>query len=149
VAKLYFEKSGSTVACKSTEVAQVLSGFSVPFIVLNACRSGRADLGPTGNTAAIFSTAGCAENILVMSFNALSVSAEIFLRVFYTAFLLRGAKFGCAARSGREALKANKGRRGGFEQCLPLLDWFVPVTYSAAEDLAVALSVDLARHEMQ
>ncbi|KAK1831536.1 hypothetical protein QBC39DRAFT_408112 [Podospora conica] len=148
-ATLTFESSSSTQDHKTTEVAQVLSQFPVPFIVLNACRSGKADMGPLANTAAILNSKGCAENILAMSFNALSISAEIFLRAFYTDFLLGGVTFGCAARRGRDALKANNARRGRFEQRLTLADWFVPVTYSSVEDASVAGPVHLSKHNLQ
>jgi hypothetical protein len=148
-ATLMFESPKSTQDHKTTEVAQVLRNVPVPFLVLNACRSGKADMGPLANTAAILNSRGCADNILAMSFNALSVSAEIFLRAFYAEFLLGGATFGCAARRGRDALKANNGRRGRFEQRVSLADWFVPVTYSSVEDSALVASAQLSRHQVQ
>lgn len=148
-ATLTFEGPKATQDHKTTEVAQVLRKVPVPFIVLNACRSGKADMGPLANTAAILNNTGCAENVLAMSFNALSVSAEIFLRVFYAEFLLGGAMFGCAARRGRDALKSNNSRRGRFEQRLSLADWFVPVTYTSVKDSALVAPVHLSRHQVQ
>jgi hypothetical protein len=142
-AKLFFETASGSIKGRSTaKVAQALSRFGIPFVVLNACRSARADLGHAANTAAVLSLHGGAENVLAMSFETLSTAAELFLRTFYTEFLLRGATFGRAAQRGRAALRQNKIRPGVFDRRLPLSDWFFPVTYSSAGDLAVAEPVD-------
>ena len=133
----------------SADVADALAGFPVPFMVLNACRSARADLGAEANMAAILIRRGCAESILAMSFDALSVAAETFLRVFYAEFLLRGASFASAARRGRRALQQDKARRGHLNRPLELNDWIVPVVYGSVQDLAIAPPVDLPEAAME
>lgn len=145
-ARLLFEDGGGRLReVSSSDVADALAGFPAPFVVLNACRSARADLGAEANTAAILSRRGCAENILAMSFETLSVAAEAFLRVFYAEFLLRGASFASAARRGRCALQQDNARRGHLNRPLKLSDWFVPVVYGSVQDLAIAPPVDCVK----
>jgi len=140
-AKLFFESSKATEGHNSTDVSNALMKLGVEFIVLNACRSARADLGHDANTASIFTQSGCGDNVLAMAFETLSGAAEIFLRSFYTEFLMHGASFGAAAQRGRMALRSDNVRKGRLNQTLPLADWFSPVTYTSVSDLAVAAPV--------
>lgn len=141
-AKLFFESSKATEGYNSTEVSDALLKLGVEFVVLNACRSARADLGHDANTAAIFTQRGSGDNVLAMVFETLSGAAELFLRTFYTEFFTRGASFGTAAQRGRMALRKDNVRKGRLNQTLPLSDWFGPVTYSSVPDLAIAALID-------
>lgn len=143
-ASLFFESpSGKrTQKHSSSKVSQVLSRLSAEFAVVNACRSARADAGHDGNTAAIFTCNGGADNVLAMIFETLSGVAKTFLRAFYTEFLLRGATFGEAAGQGRVALRKHNSRKGELGQTLTLLDWFIPAVYSSVQNLAIAAPVD-------
>ncbi|KAK1834983.1 hypothetical protein QBC39DRAFT_342360 [Podospora conica] len=140
-AQLFFEAQGATKARGADEVARLLSrAGGIRFVVMNACRSGRADLAAAhaGNTAAVFLRNGAGEHVLAMSFEILSAATELFLDSFYTELLVGGVTFGRAAQQGRSTLRTHKTRPAMLDVRLPLGDWCCPVVYSAlAADAAV------------
>ena len=147
---LFFEgKRAKKEARGVDEVALLLSrAGGIPFVVINACRSARADLitdssehaaATSNNTAAVFLRNGAALHVLAMSFEILSAATELFLDSFYTELFIHGATFSRAAQQGRSALQTHNTRPALFDVRLPLGDWCCPVVYSAAaaDDAAV------------
>ena len=115
---------------KAVDVARILKKYGVTTVVLNACESARANCGEDSNTAKLFAKEGVL-NILAMSFLVLESAAKIFLKTFYTCLVMRRAGFAAAAARARETLRSDSRRCARFNLERELVDWFVPVVYSA------------------
>ncbi|KAF1810199.1 hypothetical protein P152DRAFT_516082 [Eremomyces bilateralis CBS 781.70] len=118
-------------------VARTLSQYKIPYVVLNACESARANCGDDGNIAKVFYTHGV-RNVLAMSFKVSSGAAEIFLGSFYHELFIGGMSFTRAAAISRRMLRIHSSRPARFGLTRTHMDWFVPVVYSASCDFILS-----------
>ena len=121
---------------EAEKVGKLLQKHQIPVAVLNACESARANAGDDANIAKVFAQHGV-ENVLAMSFKVSSHAAEIFLRSFYQGLLLQGRGFSEAVSEARSVLRGTPIRYARFRLEVPVMDWFVPVTYFRGAGLEI------------
>ena len=110
-------------------LAQLLAEYNIPFMVMNACRSGMIDdqaKDPFASVAAGLLKAGV-RSVVAMGYSLYVSSAKEFIPAFYERLFSTG-KVSEAVRAGR-----GKMMRQSLRDCivgqLPLQDWVVPVLY--------------------
>jgi hypothetical protein len=130
------ENSDKTKNVAAHKVIKVIKRYDVPFVVLNACESGKANCGDDANIAKIFQKQGV-ENVLAMSFKITSSAAELFMSAFYRGLLVDGSSFAASAAAARRALYLTSSRPARFGLRRNLCDSFVPVVYGSGEDWVI------------
>lgn len=128
------ERSGKTRPILASTVASVLREYEIPFVILNACDSARANSGDDANVASVFQRQGGVRNVLAMSFKISSAAVELFFTSFYQSLLVDRLTFGASSRTARQTLRANMLRPARFGVQRELLDAFVPVLYGPGDD---------------
>ncbi|GJL73628.1 MAG: hypothetical protein NMNS01_28270 [Nitrosomonas sp.] len=129
--RLVFETiEGTADAIESTRLTQLLSEYTIPITVLNACQSAKideqADNDPFASVAAALLKAGI-RSVVSMGYNLYVSAAQQFVPAFYLSLFQQGS-VAEATRAGRQAMLAHPQRlcsRGEH----PLYDWMVPVLY--------------------
>jgi hypothetical protein len=111
----------------------MLERFQIPFAVLNACESARANCEDDANIARIFTARGV-KDVLAMSLKVSTSAADSCLRTFYSELLLEEASFHEAAAKARETMRSSQTRSARYGRHLDVVDWFVPVIYSSSAD---------------
>lgn len=114
-------------------LAEVVRGYRVPLIFLDACQSGKTDADPTASVAARLLEEGVT-SVVAMSHAVLVETARRFVGAFYRE-LAAGRRVGTAMIAGQRELHhdARRGRMLGAGE-LRLQDWFVPVLYEGEQD---------------
>ncbi|MBF0309351.1 MAG: tetratricopeptide repeat protein [Magnetococcales bacterium] len=115
----------------TAKLHNVLKKLGVPFVFLEACKSGQAGLDATASVAGAFLHLG-AGAVAAMSHSVLVVTAEKLVTEFY-ARLARGATLSEAMVAGQRHLFDDR-VRGYYLGAgrLELQDWFVPQLYQQA-----------------
>ena len=115
------------------KLAEVIRGYRIPLVFLDACQTARVEEDPTASVAAKLLDEGVT-SVVAMSHSVLVETARRFVQAFY-AELARGAPVGKAMLAGQLALSGDTHRgavMGAGE--LHLQDWFVPVLYQEERD---------------
>ena len=128
--QLVFETdSGEPDPVDTRILAQLLAEYNIPFVVMNACRSGMIDgqaQDPFASVAAGLLKAGV-RSVVAMGYSLYISGAKEFVPAFYERLLSTG--------NVSEAVRAGRGRmlQQSARDCivgkLPLRDWVVPVLY--------------------
>lgn len=106
-----------------------------PSIVLNACDSAVATRGDAANIAGTFARSGHVSNVLAMAHRASESATKKFFEGFYDELLVNRSSFRDSARLARSALRKDPMRDARFHAQVEVVDWAVPVVYSAGPDL--------------
>ena len=115
------------------KLAEVIRGYRIPLVFLEACQTARVEEDPTASVAARLLDEGVT-SVVAMSHSVLVETARRFVQAFY-AELAQGAQVGKAMLAGQLALSGDTYRgavMGAGE--LHLQDWFVPVLYQEERD---------------
>ena len=115
------------------KLAEVIRGYRIPLVFLDACQTARVEEDPTASVAAKLLDEGVT-SVVAMSHSVLVETARRFVQAFY-AELAQGAPVGKAMLAGQLALSGDTHRgavMGAGE--LHLQDWFVPVLYQEERD---------------
>ncbi len=123
--------------------AELLSEERVALVVLQACRTARAEDDPTASVAGSLLQRG-GGSVVAMTHNVLVETARRFVRAFYRR-LVEGASVGAAMLTARRALREDDARIRVFKHQVRLQDWFVPVLYQAGGDPTIVPVADGAR----
>ena len=135
--RLLFEMDdGSPDEVTAGRLATGLHGCTVPFVVLNACRSAQLDANAAEGRA-FASVAGALvhagfRGVLAMAYNLTVTGAQQFLPAFYRR-LFRGGSLLEAAREGRLRM-FDQASRSAWNPEVKLQDWLLPVVYQQRED---------------
>jgi len=128
--RLVFEtEDGNAAPIDTRLLAQLLAEYNIPFMVMNACRSGMIDgqaRDPFASVAAGMLKAGV-RSVVAMGYSLYVSGAKEFFPAFYARLFSTG-KVSEAIRAGREGM-LQQARRDCFVGKLPLWDWVVPVLY--------------------
>ena len=120
-------------------VANLLAGYGVSTVVLNACESARADRGIRANLSRIFAREGIS-NIFAMSYRFSASAAILVLTEFFDAFFVDTVPFSEAACHARRKLREVKEREATDNRQLDIReDWWVPVVYSNHKDVQITI----------
>lgn len=145
IGALFFEKpddgSGKSTAdpVAADRLGDLLASFTIPFVVLEACRS--ATVGKTAvfrSVAPRLIQAGVG-SVLSMGHAVHVEAARLLLDRFYRE-LVRGTTIGQAVAEARKALRSTPGRwieSGPGGRTIELTDWFLPHLYQRAADDAL------------
>ena len=129
-------------------VADVLSKRGIPLVVLNSCRSARADdLGDDANMAKVLNQCGV-QRVVAMSYKLLEIGAALFIKSFYEALLLQNQSVSASLRTARNCLRNDPIRKARFDLSRRIPDWIVPAYYVTGEDLQFSLQKP-AKHTQQ
>jgi hypothetical protein len=101
--------------------------MKVPLVVLNACRSGAAQIEATAGIATSLMAHGAAA-VVAMQYTIYADAAARFMKVFYRAALSGDSLFQAVTR-GRLCLH-DENMRPSVKGLQPLDDWIVPVIYA-------------------
>ena len=115
------------------KLAEVIRGYRIPLVFLDACQTAHVEEDPTASVAARLLDEGVT-SVVAMSHSVLVETARRFVQAFY-AELARGAPVGKAMLAGQLTLSGDTYRgavMGAGE--LHLHDWFVPVLYQEERD---------------
>ena len=115
------------------KLAEVIRGYRIPLVFLDACQTAHVEEDPTASVAARLLDEGVT-SVVAMSHSVLVETARRFVQAFYGE-LARGAPVGKAMLAGQLALSGDTYRgavMGAGE--LHLQDWFVPVLYQEERD---------------
>ena len=110
-------------------LAQLLAEYHIPFMVMNACRSGMIDgqaKDPFASVAAGLLRAGV-RSVVAMGYSLYVRGARAFIPAFYERLFSTG-RVSEAVRAGRGNMLRQSGRDCIVGK-LPLQDWVVPVLY--------------------
>ena len=128
--QLVFETdSGEPDPVDTRILAQLLAEYNIPFVVMNACRSGMIDgqaQDPFASVAAGLLKAGV-RSVVAMGYSLYVSGAKEFVPAFYERLFSTG--------NVSEAMRAGRGKmlqqpeRDCIVGKLPLQDWVVPVMY--------------------
>ena len=135
--RLHFEDgNGGVDEITASKLAEQLQGCTVPFVVLNACRSAKLDARAFKGRA-FASVAGslvhCGfRGVLAMAYNLSVTGAHEFLPAFYRELFLNGNLLD-AARAGRLQMSL-RNKRSTSNPDAKLPDWILPVVYQQRED---------------
>jgi tetratricopeptide (TPR) repeat protein len=135
--RLLFEtETGDKDEVTAQRLATMLKGCTVPFVVLNACRSAQLDA-QAAEGRAFASVAGALvqagfRGVLAMAYNLTVSGAREFLPAFYRRLFEAGNLLE-AARAGRLRMY-DQGSRSGWNPEVKLQDWLLPVVYQQRED---------------
>ena len=128
--QLVFEtESGEPDSIDTRLLAQLLAEYNIPFIVMNACRSGMIDSqaqDPFASVAAGLLKAGV-RSVVAMGYSLYVSGAKVFIPAFYERLFSTG-KVSEAVRAGRGEMR-RRSARDCMVGTLPLQDWVVPVLY--------------------
>ena len=123
----------------AASVANLLAGYGVSTVVLNACESARANKGIRANLSRIFARKGIS-NIFAMSYSFSASAAILALNEFFDAFIVNTVPFSEAACYARRKLREVKEREGIDNRQLDIReDWWVPVVYSNHKDVQITI----------
>ncbi len=115
------------------KLAEVIRGYRIPLVFLEACQTARVEEDPTASVAAKLLDEGVT-SVAAMSHSVLVETARRFVQAFYAELAL-GAPVGKAMLAGQLDLSGDTYRgavMGAGE--LHLHDWFVPVLYQEERD---------------
>ena len=135
--RLMFEKGdGTPDEITASVLDEQLKGCTVPFVVLNACRSARLDAQAVEGRA-FASVAGALvhagfRGVLAMAYNLTVIGAQQFLPVFYRNLFKQGNLLE-TAREGRRQMHLRPSR-SAWNPDVKLQDWLLPVVYQQRED---------------
>ena len=135
--RLMFEKGdGTPDEITASVLDEQLKGCTVPFVVLNACRSARLDAQAVEGRA-FASVAGALvhagfRGVLAMAYNLTVIGAQQFLPVFYRNLFKQGNLLE-TAREGRRQMHLRPSR-SAWNPNVKLQDWLLPVVYQQRED---------------
>ncbi|MFT5466529.1 MAG: hypothetical protein ACI8UO_001629, partial [Verrucomicrobiales bacterium] len=135
--RLLFEKlDGKPDDIRAETLAAGLKGCHIPYVVLNACRSGAIDE-HAHQGSAFASVAGALvsagfRGVLAMSHNLTVTGADQFLPAFY-AELFQSGNLLEAARAGRLKM-FERPQRSAWNPKAELQDWLLPVVYQQRDD---------------
>lgn len=140
------DNSDGTVLQPASRVGAIIKKYGIPYVILNACESGRANCGDDANIAKVFQKQGV-RTILAMSFKISSSAVKLFLSTFYHGLLVDGSSFAASAAIARRTLRLKSKRPARFGLHRDLSDSFVPVVYgSAGESIFIAADHGEQRH---
>ncbi|UKZ83780.1 hypothetical protein TrVFT333_011593 [Trichoderma virens FT-333] len=125
VSSSHVYQAPQTHLAKASDVANLLAGYHVENVVLNACLSAYNRTGPTTNLAHIFLERGV-HNVSAMWFYVHWQTVATYLEAFYNELLIKGTDFHVAAQRGRDAIQRNPTSRTGR----PYQDFFLCVNYT-------------------
>ncbi len=138
-------------------IADVLRGYRISLVFLDACQSAKAIADPSTSVACKLLESGI-PSVVAMSYSILVETTRRYVEAFYRK-LLSGGQVGQAATAGQAALRDDPYRGNAYGRDMQLQDWFVPVLFQgkhdpkfinalAARELpsAAAQNEDLARH---
>ena len=138
--QLVFENDdGNPEPIDATRLAQLLAEYRIPFMVMNACRSGMIDgqaQDPFACVAAGLLRAGI-RSVTAMGYSLYVSAAREFIPAFYERLFSTGRV--------SEAVRAGRGRmlRQPYRDCivgkLQLQDWMVPVVYQQLSAESITL----------
>ena len=135
--RLMFEKDdGKPDEITASALDEQLKGCTVPFVVLNACRSAQLDA-QAAEGRAFASVAGALvhagfRGVLAMAYNLTVTGAQQFLPAFYRHLFKQGSLLE-AAREGRRQMYLRPSR-SAWNPDVKLQDWLLPVVYQQRED---------------
>ena len=141
--RLMFETDkGEPDEVTASRLATMLKGCTVPFVVLNACRSAQLDK-QAAEGRAFASVAGALvhagfRGVLAMAYNLTVSGAKQFLPAFYRSLFKQGNLLE-AAREGRLRMY-DQGSRSGWNPEVKLQDWLLPVVYQQREDFDLSFA---------
>jgi tetratricopeptide (TPR) repeat protein len=102
-------------------------------VFLEACQTAQSEDDAVKSVAAALLNAGIV-SVVAMTHSVLVVTAELFVREFYT-HLAQGQRIGAAMLAGQRALMTDKTRfDDGSGDGFFIEDWFIPVLYQERED---------------
>ncbi|OBT42170.1 hypothetical protein VE00_06839 [Pseudogymnoascus sp. WSF 3629] len=140
------DNSDGTVLQPAHRVGTIIKEYGIPYVILNACESGRANCGDDANIAKVFQKQGV-RTILAMSFKISSSAVKLFLSTFYHGLLVDGSSFAESAAIARRTLRLKSKRPARFGLHRDLSDSFVPVVYgSAGESIFISTDHGEQRH---
>jgi len=139
---LCFEKTaspserGAMDLVYADKLAAMLREHRIPLVFLEACQTAQSEDDAVKSVAAALLNAGIV-SVVAMTHSVLVVTAELFVREFYTA-LAQGQRIGAAMLAAQQLLMTDKTRfdsdsSDGFF----IEDWFIPVLYQEREDPAL------------
>lgn len=149
VGALCFEKSDDGAGASKTrlvsadELGDLLAKFSIPLVVLEACRSAMTDETVVFRSVAPRLIRAGVGSVLSMSHAVHVEAARLLLDRFYRE-LARGASIGRAVAEGRSALRTVPARwieTGPQGRTVELQDWFQPHLYQRGSDDALIPSL--------
>lgn len=135
--RLMFETAdGKPDEITASALDEQLKGCTVPFVVLNACRSAQLDA-QAAEGRAFASVAGALvhagfRGVLAMAYNLTVIGAQQFLPAFYRELFKKGNLLE-AAREGRRQMHLRPSR-SAWNPDVKLQDWLLPVVYQQRED---------------
>lgn len=145
--RLLFEKNdGSPDEITAARLATMLQGCTIPFVVLNACRSATLDA-QAAEGRAFASVAGALvragfRSVLAMAYNLTVTGAQQFLPVFYQCLFQQGNMLE-AARAGRLRM-FDHATRSAWNPAATLPDWLLPVVYQQRDDFDLSFDKNAA-----
>jgi hypothetical protein len=136
---LCFEKTanpserGAMDLVYADKLAAILREHRIPLVFLEACQTAQSEDNAVKSVAAALLNAGIV-SVVAMTHSVLVVTAELFVREFYT-HLAQGQRIGAAMLAGQRALMTDKTRfDDGSGDGFFIEDWFIPVLYQERED---------------
>ena len=114
-------------------MATLLIKHEVSTVVINACRSA-AGINESSNLASLLVQKGV-KNAIGMSFNVLSLSADIFMNEFYKIFLGQSTTPIEAVAYARGQLRQHSARKTKFNTKVDLEDHMVPQVHSQESEI--------------
>ena len=130
VGQLLFETiDGDADPIAGEQLGEMLGGYDVPIVVLNACRSAMfgSDVDDAFASVSTSLLRAGVRSVVGMGYGLYVRAAQIFLPAFYRRLFQSGSAAE-AVRAGRQAMLADPERLRG----MPLQDFIVPVLYQQA-----------------
>lgn len=126
--------NGRLQPISAPRVGKLLKDHKIDRAVLTACKTAKIGDGVDANLAESFTLCGVS-NVLGMSFEFLSSATAQFAETFYRSLCADSKTFAEASSEARRNLRDNALREAKFGTTIPVVDWFVPVTYASAVGL--------------
>ena len=148
--RLLFENAdGSPAPVAASDLATMLSNCTIPFVVLNACRSALIDA-QAAEGSAFASVAGALvkagfRGVLAMAYNLTVTGAQQFLPAFYRRLFKEGNLLE-AACEGRRQMFENPAR-SAWNPEVSFQDWLLPVVYQQADDFDLSFASNATQAE--
>lgn len=127
-------ESGAPAPVSAASLANLFSKVSIPYAVLNACRSAAVAGEPNGANSSIATallSTGC-KSVVAMSHNLRALGAARFFPKFYES-LGQSGDFHQAVKSGRSAMYQDQSR-SSLNLDAKLADWILPMVFSAESE---------------